>query len=470
MRHKTFFLVFTAVFLTFTVNAATPGHPLSDIGPMDVPLNLDGNPITDSQGSLLLDDDVTVSGDLSTNSNLDMSGNSIINFFSSPCPAGMAVSDISDDGTINCMSPSSSASNFFVNRTGDDMTGNLNMSGNLVRQVGAPVSSSDAVRKGYTDNTFLFTSGDKMDGYLDMVGNEIRNVGTITDGSGNEVYERTSVHSNLASGWYTIAENGGDRASAKFIVKDQEGGEHSTTHFYASDHYGEGDSINVLSTSDYGSGCVRELRLKDGGTYEGALLQAYLDQDSCSGVQAFMMENVQNQGWELRDWVSGDTITGLTESVRWNLDAGVENSAKFSNGLETKGEINTNGNNLVLSNSPSSTAEVKGSKMLYAGDETEVSVDSSTYTEIKTLTLVFDSQYGINPDYINIIANIENADLRVSITGQGETGTQVFSGTGLKRGSLNTVGWSDGVYDVSISIRNNGGSALNDIIEFYYVR
>lgn len=40
----------------------------------------------------------------------------------------------------------------FVNRGGDTMTGNLNMGGNLVRNVGNPINGGDAVTKQYMEN------------------------------------------------------------------------------------------------------------------------------------------------------------------------------------------------------------------------------------------------------------------------------------------------------------------------------
>lgn len=187
-------------------------------------------------------------------------------------------------------------------------------------------------------------------GILDMDDNNIAQAGVITS-EGVDVQETTSSHTSLSSGWYTIADNDGNRASAKFIVKDQEGGEHSATHFYAAHHYGTDNSnvINILSTSDYGSGCVRDLRIKEGGTSDGAMLQAYLDQDNCAGVQAMMLENFQNSGWDLRDWVSGDTIGGLSTTVKWNLDdsSSPDNAVRFSEGIQTKGNVNIRNNNIT---------------------------------------------------------------------------------------------------------------------------
>jgi len=182
---------------------------------------------------------------------------------------------------------------------------------------------------------------------IDMNGNPIDSAGIIRS-EGVDVQETTSSHGGLPSGWYTIAENSGDRASAKFIVKDQEGGEHSAYHFYASHHYGTDNSntINVLGGSDYGNGCIERLRIQEAGTYDGANLQVYIDSDNCNGVQAFMSENFQNSGWGLVDWASGTTISGLSPQTTVNLDQGPDNSVRFSNGISTQGDIEMNGNGI----------------------------------------------------------------------------------------------------------------------------
>ncbi|MDY6778494.1 MAG: hypothetical protein SVU32_07545, partial [Candidatus Nanohaloarchaea archaeon] len=53
--------------------ASPPHHPLSQIYPVDTGLNMSGNRIYDSGGTLTLDDRVSITG------NLDMNGNEILN-------------------------------------------------------------------------------------------------------------------------------------------------------------------------------------------------------------------------------------------------------------------------------------------------------------------------------------------------------------------------------------------------------
>ena len=61
----------------------------------------------------------------------------------------------------------------FVEKSGDTMTGNLDMGGNSVLNIAPPGSSGDAVNKAYVDNTFVDVTGDTMTGNLTMNGGNL---------------------------------------------------------------------------------------------------------------------------------------------------------------------------------------------------------------------------------------------------------------------------------------------------------
>jgi hypothetical protein len=123
-------------------------------------------------------------------------------------------------------------------------------------------------------------------------------------------YVKNTETSGLASGqWYTIAVNAGNRASGKFILRDTSSGNHQSVVFYATHHFGSYSDITVLINSRYSGNPFRYIRIQDGGTYDGALLQVYIDQDS-STVQAWMLENIQSNGWVIKDWVDSGTDPG----------------------------------------------------------------------------------------------------------------------------------------------------------------
>ena len=65
--------------------------------------------------------------------------------------------------------------NSLVSKTGDKMTGDLDMSGNEIINLGTPQNSKDAVNKEYSDKK-VSKAGDAMTGDLNMSGNEIKNL------------------------------------------------------------------------------------------------------------------------------------------------------------------------------------------------------------------------------------------------------------------------------------------------------
>lgn len=68
----------------------------------------------------------------------------------------------------------------YVNKSGDTMTGELNMSTHKITGVATPTGNTDAANKEYVDNAisgdYLPTSGGTMSGNIDMNGNTIQNV------------------------------------------------------------------------------------------------------------------------------------------------------------------------------------------------------------------------------------------------------------------------------------------------------
>ena len=112
--------------------------------------------------------------------------------------------------------------------------------------------------------------------------------------------------SDLAVGWYTIATNQGNRGIAKFGLRDTDSGRHQSVIFYAAHHYGNDNSntITVLHNSAHGTTPFRKIRIKDGGTYDGAALQVYID-NANNNVRVLMLgDNFQSSGWVLKDWVA----------------------------------------------------------------------------------------------------------------------------------------------------------------------
>jgi len=168
--------------------------------------------------------------------------------------------------------------------------------------------------------------------------------------------------SSLPVGWYTIAAHSSSRALAKFMIRDTSSGNHQATVLYASTHYGSNPGISVMHNAYYAGNPARYVRIKDGGTYDGAVLQVYIDETSNAMLVA-MAENFQSSGWVLRPWIADATNPGtvanyaaLVETARVDLD-------RNRGAIQTTGEMYSGGSTtqyLVLNTADVDNTPVNG--------------------------------------------------------------------------------------------------------------
>jgi hypothetical protein len=93
-----------------------------------------------------------------------------------------------------------------VQKTGDTMTGDLDMGGNQIENVGTPIANTDATTKDYVDTNLagkLDTSGGTMSGDIDMGGQMVENIGTPTNNT--DAANKGYVDSALAGKQNTVA-------------------------------------------------------------------------------------------------------------------------------------------------------------------------------------------------------------------------------------------------------------------------
>lgn len=144
---------------------------------------------------------------------------------------------------------------------------------------------------------------------------------------------------NLPIGWYTIAVNAGDRCMARFGIRDVASSRHQTHVFYASHHYNSAELTHIAGGL-HGTSPFRYLRIKTGGTYDGALLQVYID-NSSNSVNAYMLgDNIQSGGWTLVNWVADGTNPGTVN----NFAALNTENCKLDLDHVNRGGISTTGN------------------------------------------------------------------------------------------------------------------------------
>jgi hypothetical protein len=129
------------------------------------------------------------------------------------------------------------------------------------------------------------------------------------------IYIDRYLESNIAVGWYTVAINPGNRACGRFGLTCQSSGRHQGVIFYASHYYGNNNEITVLHNNAYStSNPVAKIRIKEGGTYQGCLLQVYID-DATNSPEVFLLgDNINDSGWTLVDWVADGTDPETVDS------------------------------------------------------------------------------------------------------------------------------------------------------------
>jgi hypothetical protein len=93
-----------------------------------------------------------------------------------------------------------------VQKSGDTMTGDLDMGGNQIENLGTPIANTDATTKDYVDTNLagkLDTSGGTMSGDIDMGGQMVENIGTPTNNT--DAANKGYVDTALAGKQNTVA-------------------------------------------------------------------------------------------------------------------------------------------------------------------------------------------------------------------------------------------------------------------------
>lgn len=184
-------------------------------------------------------------------------------------------------------------------------------------------------------------------------------------------YIQNESAANLPVGWYTIAQNTGDRALGEFQIWDTKSSRHQSVIFNASHHFGTDSSndITTLANSRFSTDVFRYIRIKENGTYDGAALQVYIDDSQNEVGVAIIGGNAQSGGWSLVDWLPDATApsqisnwASATEKCRIDLDY------TKNGGISTTGVMYTESQY----------------KVLHTGDVDDTPVDGATTVPISS--------------------------------------------------------------------------------------
>ena len=191
--------------------------------------------------------------------------------------------------------------------------------------------------------------------------------------------QKQDMTNNLAVGWHSIAlvegRSGGSvsggtggtgqRGFSKFYLKDETSSRHQLIVFDASHLFGGSNHIHIYQTGYFSTAPVTQLRIKENGTYDGAVLQMYIA-DATNNVQVYIQDNYTDKGWQLIDAVvdGSDPSTG-------SLGVGYDNAYSAFSVAETV-DLSVG---LLRSGAKFTNINVDN---LYPDDGTNVTIESQT--------------------------------------------------------------------------------------------
>lgn len=196
---------------------------------------------------------------------------------------------------------------------------------------------------------------------------------TFKKNSATENSWRLTENKTLSTdGWYRIAMNTGDRAFAKFTIKDIQSGKHSTAIFNSGIHYGNEPTVTLTGYSNYGSQAFTKARIVKKSTYDDVFLEIYVVAPAI--ISVWCSDNIQSSGWKPVEYSAGEIPTGYTATEfvidKNNVaDATSQNTSKdtaYVNGVAS-GTITTdisNAKSTITQHSTAISLRVEKSKVV----------------------------------------------------------------------------------------------------------
>ena len=505
--HKNFFKVvlifFSLTIVSLNVISYSPTHPLSDITPMDVPLELDGQSIQsgDSENVTITEmDNLVIDSQTRMYGELFMEGNNVL----------MRGGDVRELEDLIMQGGIEMDGGDLVGVGDISSGGDVLLDGGTVSGLRLPSESDEAATRGYVDSAsdvatqdlenVLYEGNISHEYGMELRGNDIVmdggdlvGVGDIS--SGGDVL----LDGGTVSGLVSPSES--DEAATRGYVDSQIVDEFQDLESVLSEgHVSENYDIDMSGNELLdvggleGEDVVSGFEIEDGAVGLGELYLGEVDGryvevvgDEMSGeldmggnVVSGLVSPSESDEAATRGYVDSqivDEFQDLESVLSEGHVAGNQHIDMDSSDITNVGDLDVENDIEINEGQATGTNNVKGTRELYAGDETFINNGD------KELTLVFDSEFSHNPSYVNILARISGDDsVDVTISGEGisgedeevisfdpdESGTEPedLEDADIMTASVDTSDWEDGTYDVKVDIT---GDNANDIIEFFYV-
>lgn len=275
----------------------------------------------------------------------------------------------------------------------------------------------------------------------------------------NNTAVATSLKSNLAVGWYTIAvvpgqgTTGSSRGIARFAIRDTAAARHQVVVFYATHMHGADASnqLTVLTQAVMSTNApFKYIRIKENGTYDGAVLQVYIS-DATNQVQAFLLgDNFIHNYWMLKDWIPDATDPGdvanyssMTERTKVDLTLTsrqggiIVTSDIYAGGQTTQYKVWHEGNDGVGSGLDADTVDGKhASDFVQQDSTTKINLGSSNWSKNNGEGLVLGELYSSS--------NTQNARLMIYANGSSVANVYVDGIIYVKDGNYKVMSSMDG--------------------------
>jgi len=221
------------------------------------------------------------------------------------------------------------------------------------------------------------------------------------------IYIDRYLESNIAVGWYTVAVNAASRACGRFGLACQSSNRHQGIIFYASHYYGSGNQISILHNEKYSSSNpIAKIRIKEGGTYDGCLLQVYIDATNSNTPEIFLLgDNINDTGWVVTDWVADGTDPGTVSNFSSLTNVAVEvdlDTVEFgtTGNSEFQGSITGNTSAVFNESGGNNDFRVEGdtdTDLLFVDASTDrVGVSTNTPAQVFDITTYETEGLGVN--------------------------------------------------------------------------
>lgn len=113
----------------------------------------------------------------------------------------------------------------------------------------------------------------------------------------------TNLASGTAGKWYRIAMNTGNRAYAKFILKDITSSQHGIAVFEVSTNYGQVGEIPVHNYAFFSTRSFTQVRVVKASTYDPVYVEVFIENNArTQSLACFITDNIQDSGWVPLNW------------------------------------------------------------------------------------------------------------------------------------------------------------------------